>query len=106
MKLNPELQRNLWLELSTARLLSMAFILGLIFLLCSMANARAVAMVALGMFGLLTILWGSGMASDAILDEVREHTWDMQKMTSINPWEMCWGKLFGGTIYAWYGGVI
>ena len=106
MKINPELQRNLWLELSATRLLSMTFILGLIFLLAASDNAQAVTMVALAAFGLLTVLWGSRMASEAILDEIRERTWDMQKMTSINPWEMCWGKLLGGTIYAWYGGLI
>ncbi|MCI5139655.1 MAG: hypothetical protein D3922_14880, partial [Candidatus Electrothrix sp. AR1] len=26
-------------------------------------------------------------------------------MTAIGPWNLVWGKLFGSTLYAWYGGL-
>jgi len=55
---------------------------------------------------LLTLVWGTRLAGDALINEIRDHTWDQQRMTSISPWSMAWGKLFGITIYVWYGAVI
>jgi len=112
VKLNPELQRNLWLELGPQRLLAMPVVLGLVFALTYLvadnvaAGWASVAVVAAVVYGLATVLWGTHMAGDAVLTEVAARTWDWQRMSSIDPWTMTWGKLFGSTVYAWYAALI
>ncbi|GHU33852.1 hypothetical protein AGMMS50256_26570 [Betaproteobacteria bacterium] len=109
---NPEFQRNLWLEISPIRPLLMP---GLIALLLFVAvavyqnyksPAEIIVYVSPVCFALLTIFWGSGLALSSLTREFSEDTWDNQRMSGLTPWQMVWGKLFGGTIYAWYGGVI
>jgi len=55
---------------------------------------------------LLTIAWGGYQAGEAILDELRDRTWDSQRMSALGPWSMTWGKLFGATVFTWYGGAM
>jgi hypothetical protein len=38
--------------------------------------------------------------------EIRERTWDSQRLSSIGAGAMTWGKLFGSTIYPWFGGAL
>ena len=45
-------------------------------------------------------------AADSVLDEVNDNTWDFQKLSALSPWSLAFGKLFGSTIYCWYGGLI
>lgn len=107
---NPELRRNLWLEITTHRLLAMPVVLGLAFLaLAAIDKPNAVEHVSwlgLGGFGVLTMLWGSRLAANSIFDEMQEKTWDWQRLSTLGPWTMTWGKLFGSTAFAWYGGLI
>jgi hypothetical protein len=112
---NPEFQRNLWLELSPTRLLLMP---GLIALLLFVAvavfqkhesleeTARFLLKMSPVCFVLLMVLWGSNLALSSLTREFSEGTWDNQRMSGLTPWQMVWGKLLGGAIYAWYGGVI
>jgi len=107
---NPEFLRNVWLELTPHRLLGMPAVLLAIFFLTYLitgdnfaGSARIVAMVLY--FG-FTIFWGTRLAGEALLSEVQDRTWDQQRMSSISPWSMAWGKLFGSTIYPWYGAAI
>jgi hypothetical protein len=37
--------------------------------------------------------------------EIQNKTWPLQRLTSINPWTMAWGKLFGSTLFSWYVGL-
>lgn len=108
--MNPELRRNLWLEITTHRLLAMPVVLGLTFLaLAAIDKPNAAAhlnWLALVGFGLLTALWGSRLAGNAILDEITDKTWDWQRLSILSPWTMMWGKLFGATAFSWYGGLI
>lgn len=106
--MNPELQRNLWLEASPFRL---ALILGLLLLVFS---ATAVAPsglattsgAALTLYWFFAVLWGTRSAALSVVGEIRERTWDGQKLSSITPWEMVWGKLFGATAANWFGALI
>ena len=50
--------------------------------------------------------WGSHRAGDSVLDELRERTWDSQRMSALNPWSMTWGKLCGATAIPWFAGII
>jgi len=107
---NPEFKRNLWLSFSESRLVAMPAILGLIFLATYAshapdARAGEVRMIAISLFIFIVWLWGAGNASAAIIDEMRNRTWDQQRMSALEPWTMTWGKLFGATSYNWYGGI-
>jgi hypothetical protein len=108
--MNPELRRNLWLELTVHRMVAMPAVLGLVFALIYAASdtdpraslAVAAAVIAAGLAG----LWGARNAADSVPEEVRGRTWDAQRMSAIGPWAMTWGKLLGATAFAWYGGLM
>lgn len=110
MNINPEFRRNLWLELTPSRLVGMPLVLGVLLLLAFLLDGRqygeTVAKAASLLFGLLAILWGTRLACEALVTEIREHTWDNQRMSVIGPWSMTWGKLLGSTIYPWYGALL
>jgi hypothetical protein len=108
--INPELRRNLWLEITTHRLLAMPAVLGLAFLVLAAIDkpnaVEHVSWLGMGGFGLLAMLWGSRLAANSIIDEMLDKTWDWQRLSTLGPWTMTWGKLFGSTAFAWYGGLI
>jgi drug/metabolite transporter superfamily protein YnfA len=108
--MNPELRRNLWVELTTHRLLAMPAVLLLVFgVLASQAGREwpsTVSSAATGIFIVLVIFWGSRQASASVSDEVRNRTWDWQRLSSLTPWQMAWGKLWGATAFTWYGGLL
>lgn len=109
--MNPELQRNLWLEFTPRRLVLMMLVLGVVFGVTALATPSDERMEVLGglshgLFGLLVMLWGARNAANALAGEVRERTWDMQKLSAIDPWTMTWGKLVGATAYPWFGGLL
>lgn len=103
---NPEFRRQLWLEFSVTRLLGMPAVLGLIFMAVALTGTSALAVIAQTSFVVLVWAYGARLASAALLDEVNEATWDAQRLSSLTAWQLTWGKLFGGTAYAWYGGAI
>ncbi|WP_211452701.1 hypothetical protein [Collimonas antrihumi] len=109
--INPEFKRNLWLQFSLHRLIAMPAILGLIFFTLSIASNNfpdglPLDSIALILFGGIVCLWGTRSASSAVIDEIRDKTWDQQRMSALNPWTMTWGKLFGATAFNWYGGLL
>lgn len=108
--LNPEFRRNLWLEMTRHRIIGMPLVLGAVFFLVWLLNGRALgeaaASLSLLICGFLVIVWGASLAAESMLAEVRGHTWENQRMTAMSGWQMTWGKLFGGTIYAWYGALL
>ncbi|MBC7545353.1 MAG: hypothetical protein H7338_21720 [Candidatus Sericytochromatia bacterium] len=109
MNLNPEFQRNLWLELTLHRLIGMPLVLGGIFLLAYLSADPAdgvVTLTALTLTCLFTFGWGTYLAAETVSGEIKSRTWDVQRMSSIGPWSMTWGKLFGSTIFPWYGSLI
>lgn len=110
MNLNPEFQRQLYLECSQARLIGVPMVLGIMFTLSYFIDGyrlgSATANAALTLFMLITLLWGARQTLDSIVEEYRDRTWDTQRLSALGPWEMTWGKLFGSTIMVWYGGAI
>lgn len=107
MKLSPELQRNLWLELSPYRLAGMPLILAAVLYLGYVSDdytfGGRVASVSIGLYFIISLIWGTKLAAETIMNEIRDHTWDGQRMSSLSPWELTTGKLFGSTAYSWYG---
>lgn len=103
--MNPELLRNLWLQFSIERIVAAPLILGAVFALAAFATDgswEVVGRAASGGYVVIAYLWGTRRAVNVLADEIAAGTWDGQRMSSIGPWTMAWGKLVGGTAYVWY----
>jgi hypothetical protein len=107
---NNELQKCYWQSFSLQRIIAMPVaILGitlLITLLDKENTARTLSEMAYQGFYLIVFLWGGYQAANALVQEVKENTWDNQRLSSVSPGELTVGKLFGSTLYTWYGGSI
>jgi hypothetical protein len=108
LAINPELARNISIELTPTRLILMPFI---IFLLAGFysglpisRNNGSLMLFSTYLFYIITIFWGCKNISESVLEEFNVGTWDWQRMSTLSPWKMTIGKLFGSTIYNWYGG--
>jgi hypothetical protein len=109
---NPEILRQMWLELSPARLVSLPLILLAVFMLAWFLSDSFVAFLAgcrgISLAGLLLLpgIWGIRLVVDSLTREIHGRTWELQRMTPLSAWEMTLGKLVGGPIYAWYAGLL
>lgn len=109
MNINPEFQRNIWLECSFHKLIMIPAILAIIFIgmVVSINDPQLTAIsttgAALTVYFILIGLWGVKLAANTVTGEVREKTWDNQRMTSSSAWSMTWAKLIGSTLIVWYG---
>lgn len=106
--MNPEFQRNLWLEASPRRIAWAAVVLILIYGATALvaresASGPLPAMAGVGAFVFLVcgLLWGSRAAGGAVLGEIADRTWDFQRLSALTPWSMTWGKLLGASSLAW-----
>lgn len=113
MTSNPEFIKNIRLQLNGVKLVLMPMILGMIFFLAYISEAdsyrsveKTMQITALVLFGGIVFIWGTKMAVDSLAGEFNDRTWDSQRMTAISPWDLVQGKLFGSTLYAWYGGLL
>ncbi|MFZ4601879.1 MAG: hypothetical protein ACOYM8_05440 [Caulobacterales bacterium] len=105
--MNPEFERNLWLEFSVSRAAVMPLVIGLVLGLASLGgSAKSIADTALATFFVVAVVWGAFKAARTVTDEVRDRTWDGQRMSGLSPIAMTLGKLFGATIFCWYGAAI
>ena len=104
MQINPELQRNIWLDFNQHRLLITPIVLGMLAYLSFAGDISALQhgsfFVSLSKF--FIFVWGTKNASECVLSEVNNNTWDFQRQTAISPWSMIWGKLIGSTLFSWY----
>ena len=109
MWFSPELQRNLWLQLSWGRVLAAPILLGI--LVAAMLNSvkpspSHMAEYARWGFVLLLAFWSTRRVADSLAEEVGGGTWESQRMSGMSAWSMVWGKLIGGAIFPWYCAVI
>ena len=105
--MGPEFRRNLWLELTTRRIVFMVGVLALVFFAAAVSGPSYTPYSAAEtIYYLVVVIWGARNAGLSIVGEIRDHTWDLQRLSSISASEMTWGKLFGSTIYNWFGGAI
>jgi hypothetical protein len=106
--MNPEFQRNLWLELTPRRITLMIVLPALAFFAAAVSGDKdyGPGHVAQLLYYAIVVVWGTRNAALAVVGEIRERTWDMQLLSSIAPGAMTWGKLFGATVYNWFGGAI
>ena len=106
--MNPEFRRNLWLELTPRRIALMVGILALAFFAAALPGdfSYGPSTVAKWLYYAIVVLWGTRSAALGVVGEIRDRTWDAQRLSSLGPGEMTWGKLFGATAYNWFGGLI
>ncbi|GAA0566877.1 hypothetical protein [Rhizomicrobium electricum] len=105
--MNPEFQRNVWLELTPLRLVVMAAVLALAFFAAALSNGLITpGGVARALFLVLVVVWGTHNAARSVVGEIRDRTWDSQRLSSLGPGTMMWGKLFGATVFNWTGGLV
>ncbi|MSR13343.1 MAG: hypothetical protein EXR86_02040 [Gammaproteobacteria bacterium] len=107
--MNPEFQRQCWLELSVARVTLMGGSLAALFMLMAFIDAEtgtgvALPAVAAATFVALSLAWGGQRAGDAMLVELRDRTWDTQRLSALGSWRMVWGKWLGATSLTWLSG--
>jgi hypothetical protein len=105
--MNPEFMRNVWLEMTPRRLALMVGLLALIFAAAALTEGMwAPSSVASWLYYIIVVIWGSRSAALSVVGEIRDRTWDGQRLSSLGAGTMTWGKLFGATIYNWFGGAI
>ncbi len=105
--MNPEFQRNLWLEASPRRIVFTATVLALVLFAAGLLARNteaglnaALSITGMGIFWVCAFAWGGRAAGQAVLSEVSERTWEFQRLSALTPWSMTWGKLFGATAVA------
>ncbi len=106
--MNPELQRNLWLEATPFRLVQILGLLVVVFAVASAAPSNLLTPegAAMVLYWFFVVLWGTRNAALSVVSEIRERTWDGQKLSAISPATMMWGKLLGSTSANWFGGLL
>jgi hypothetical protein len=104
--MNPEFKKYCWLELSWTRLAVMVVVLGILFYMNKVLNIHIAITKPLTCFLVLVILWGTRQVSQAMSDELIQHTWDRQRMSAMRAWGFVWGKVIGSAVYTWIGGII
>jgi hypothetical protein len=106
--MNPEFVRNVWLELTPRRLALMVVILVLAFFAAAIAGGAEYSLFgsAQWLYYGIVVFWGTRNAALSVVGEIRDRTWDLQRLSSLAAGTMTAGKLFGSTIYNWFGGAI
>lgn len=105
--MNPELRRYAWLELGLHRLIAVPLVLAALALLVLASAERPAGVLAtgaLGVFLALTVGWGTLRAYASVGDEVRDRTWDFQRMAALHPRTLALGKVLGAPLLGWYIG--
>jgi hypothetical protein len=108
--MNPEFQRNLWLEASPRRIAWAGVTLTLIYGATVLAAdhltaASSLSGVGSAVFVVCAMIWGARAAATSVLGEIADRTWDFQRLSALTPWSMTWGKLFGASSLAWMCGL-
>ena len=107
---NSEIQRYYWQSFSLQRIIAMPVVLlaivALILLSVKHDPSVVISYYAGSAYYIIIFLWGGYQAAHALVQEVKENTWDNQRLSSVSPWDLTIGKLLGSTLYSWYGGLI
>ncbi|MDE2111656.1 MAG: hypothetical protein KGJ79_10990 [Alphaproteobacteria bacterium] len=106
--MNAEFQRNLWLELTPRRMFVMTVVLALIFFAAALTDGTVSGpgAVARWLYYAIVVIWGTRNAALGVVGEIRDRTWDGQRLSALGADAMALGKLFGSTSYNWFGGAI
>ncbi len=127
--LGPEFQRSIWVRFSPTALVAMPLLLGILLLIAYLTSQTEqelytiyrgnyaplytatphwsawLVSISLIIYFLVAGVWGTIEAAASFTGEVKDKTWDLQKISSIRPRHLILGKLFGTTSYTWYFGL-
>lgn len=109
--MNPELQRRLWTDVTPRRLGFLAIVLAVVLAVAWALphpddKLSTLATTAATIFFVLTVLWGGRNAGEAISADIRDRTWDLQRMSALSAGSMAFGKFVGATLFVWIGALI
>lgn len=112
--MNAELRRFLWTDFTLNRVLAMpTVILSVVALMFVSRNITFttygysdITSQAILVFAIIAIGLGGRAASKALYDDIQEGTWDFQRLSSMTPFALAFGKFFGCIAYSWFGAVI
>ncbi|MEX2649454.1 MAG: hypothetical protein WD673_10615 [Alphaproteobacteria bacterium] len=104
--MNPEFVRNAWIESRFHRFALATAAVGLIALVGAATSDSALGPLGQAGAFVFLVFMGSHAAALSIIGEVRNRTWDQQRLSALDPWSMVWGKLLGATLLAWFGGLL
>ncbi|HEY1227407.1 MAG TPA: hypothetical protein VGF26_08800 [Ramlibacter sp.] len=105
--MNPEIRRHAWLDLGLHRLVIAPLLLAALVGILWMSGTQPAVPIAWGAFALfiaVTVFWGSMRALASVSDEVRDRTWDFQRMAASTARDLALGKVVGAPLYQWYVG--
>lgn len=105
--MNPEFERNVWLELTPMRLGVLCIVLVLAFFAAALTDGFASpGWMARSLYLIVVVIWGARNAARSVVGEIHQHTWDSQRLSALGAGTMMWGKLFGSTVLNWTGGAV
>ncbi|MFT5181613.1 MAG: hypothetical protein ACI8S3_001497 [Alphaproteobacteria bacterium] len=105
--MNPELKRNLLIEITAQRLVAMPFILGLIFAATwALEGTTGLITASETIFWALVFLWGTRKAAGAFDSEMANNTWDSQRLSALKAGQIFNGKLYGSSSFVLYGALL
>ena len=101
--MNAELRRYVWLELTTFRLIATPVIVAIVVFLIVASVGEApwdiIASASLAAYSLCVFIVGSARAFSSVTEEVRDRTWDFQRMSALPPWSLAVGKIVGAPLF-------
>lgn len=85
--MNPELKRNIWLELTNHRLMATPLIILVSYYVTgsTQTSAPAAFWILICVY-LFSCIVGAGQTAKSITTEIQNETWTLQRLTSMNPW--------------------
>lgn len=113
---NPEFIKNLKLEFSLTRLVVLTFLLSMVIWIGWTSDklpqweklyteeqyaAKSLFNYLCGFGFLVTVVWGSYLITSSFLEEVKLKTWDFVRMSSLSPFKILTGKIFGAPAAVW-----
>ncbi len=107
--MNAELRRYVWLELTRFRLIATPIIVAMVMFLIVASGGNdpwdTIASASLAAFSLCVLIVGSARAFASVTEEVRDRTWDFQRMSALPPWSLAIGKMIGAPLFMSYIGL-
>lgn len=102
-----EIRKSYYLSTSVHRLVLTPLVLFAFFIIGYKFNGmHSVAYVSIILYSLITIYYGGLCAASSFSQELGLKTWDNIRLSSLSAWDVTLGKLFGSTLFAWYGGLL
>ncbi|MEI6729677.1 MAG: hypothetical protein WCL30_00320 [Pseudomonadota bacterium] len=105
---NIQIKRYIWQDFSMQRIIAMPAVIFTILYLTYLFKtpSKEVLDILSTSFLTLVFIWGGYNAAGSVVEEVKNNTWDNQRLSPTSPFILGMGKLIGSTLYNWYGGII